>query len=105
MIVEFEKRYLRDLYHKGKSSDKNHRFQPDVVKRYKKGIDYLKLASKKEDLFRINSLNFESLKGDKIGLFSIRVNDQYRIEFRISESSEEQILTICSIVELSNHYS
>ncbi len=105
MIVEFEKEYLRDLYSTGRSSDKKHRFQPDVVKRYKKGIDNLKWASKKEDLFRINSLNFEALKGDKIGLFSIRVNDQYRIEFKLSEFSDEQILTICSIVELSNHYS
>ncbi len=105
MIVEFEKEYLRDLYSTGRSSDKKHRFQPDVVKRYKKGIDYLKWASKKEDLFRINSLNFEALQGDKIGLFSIRVNDQYRIEFKLSEFADEQILTICSIVELSNHYS
>lgn len=60
MIVEFEEEYLRDLYNKGNSGDKKHRFQPDVVKPYKKGIDYLKWASKKEDLFRINSLNFEA---------------------------------------------
>lgn len=105
MIVEFDKVYLRDLYTEGKCSDKKHRFQPDVIKRYKKGIDYLKWASRKEDLFKINSLNFESLRGDKVGLFSIRVNDQYRIEFRISENSEDSILTICNIVELSNHYS
>ncbi len=105
MIVEFEKEYLRDLYTKGNCSDKKHRFRPDVIKRYKRGIDYLKWTSRKEDLFRINSLNFEALKGDKLGLFSIRANDQYRIEFRISENAEDQILTICSIVELSNHYS
>ena len=105
MIVEFEKEYLRDLYVKGKCSDKKHRYQPDVIKRYKKGIDYLKWASRKEDLFRINSLNFESLNGGKAGLCSIRVNDQYRIEFRLSESYEEPIMTICNIVELSNHYS
>ena len=105
MIVEFEKEYLRDLYAKGNCSDKKHRFRPDVIKRYKRGIDYLKWASRKEDLFRINSLNFEALKGNKVGLFFIRVNDQYRIEFRISENAEDQILTICSITELSNHYS
>lgn len=105
MIVEFEKEYLRDLYTKGKCNDKKHRFQPDVIKPYKNGINYLILASRKEDLFRINSLHFEALKGDKAGLFSIRVNEQYRIEFRISEISEESILTICSIIELSNHYS
>lgn len=105
MIVEFEKDYLRDLYSKGSCHDKRHRFSPDIIKRYKRGIDYLKWASRKEDLFRINSLNFEALKGDRSGLFSIRVNNQYRIEFKISKNTDDPILTICSIVELSNHYS
>ena len=104
MIVEFGKAYLRDLYTKGECSDKKHRYRIDVIKRYKRGIDYLKWASRKEDLFRVNSLNFEALKGDKAGCFSIRVNDQYRIEFTMRETTEEPILTICNIVELSNHY-
>lgn len=47
MIVEFEEEYLRDLYNKGNSDDKKHRLQSDVEKRYKKGIDYLKWASKR----------------------------------------------------------
>lgn len=104
MIVEFGEEYLRDLYTKGECGDKRHRYRIDVVNRYKRGIDYLKWAARKEDLFRINSLNFEALKGDKIGRFSIRVNDRYRIEFTMRETVEEPILTICNIVELSNHY-
>lgn len=104
MIVEFGETYLRDLYINGKYDDKKHRYRIDVIKRYKRAIDYLKWASRKEDLFRINSLNFEALKGDKTGRFSIRVNDQYRIEFTMRETKEEPILTICTIVELSNHY-
>lgn len=104
MIVEFEEEYLRDLYTIGVSNDKKRRYRIDVIKRYKRRIDYLKWASRKEDLFRINSLNFEALKGNKVGRFSIRVNDQYRIEFTMRETTEEPILTICNIVELSNHY-
>lgn len=49
------------------------------------------------------SLNFEALHGDKEGIFSIRANDQYRIEFTLSESTEEPIVTICNIMELSKH--
>ena len=49
MVVAFEKEYLRDLYEAGKS-DKKHRFQPDIVKRYKRGIDYLKQARNIEEL-------------------------------------------------------
>ena len=104
MIVEFGEIYLRDLYTNGTCNDKAHRYRIDVVKRYKRGIDYLKWASRKEDLFRINSLNFEALKGKKTGLFSIRVNDQYRIEFTLTETTDDPILTICNILELSNHY-
>lgn len=104
MIVEFGEEYLRDLYNKGRCSDKKHRYRTDIIKRYKRCIDYLKWASRKEELYKINSLNFEALRGDKSGLFSIRVNDKYRIEFTLRDTVEEPILTICKIVELSNHY-
>ena len=104
MIVEFGEEYLRDLYTKGECSDRKYRYRADVIKRYKRGVDYLKWASRKEDLFRINSLNFEALRGDKVGRFSIRVNRQYRIEFTLRETDEQPVLTICNIVELSNHY-
>ncbi len=104
MIVEFKETYLKELYMYGSCKDKKHRYRNDVIKRYKRGIDYLKWASRKEDLFRINSLNFEALKGDKAGRFSIRANEKYRIEFTMLENTEQPILTVCNIVELSNHY-
>ena len=104
MIVTFSKEYLKTLYTEGRSTEKKHRFQPNIIKRYKRCIDYLKAATNKETLFLFNSLNFEALKGDKAGLFSIRVNDQYRIEFTMQESPKQPILTICNIVELTNHY-
>jgi len=104
MIVVFGEEYLRDLYTKGECNDKKHRYRIDIIKRYRRCIEYLKWASRKEDLFRINSLNFEALKGNKADRFSIRVNNQYRLEFTLSETTEEPILTICNIVELSNHY-
>ncbi len=103
MVVAFEKEYLRDLYETGKS-DKKHRFQPDIVKRYKRGIDYLKQARNIEELFLLPSLHYEVLKGDKAGISSIRVNDQYRIEFTVEQVSEPIVVTICNIIELSNHY-
>lgn len=41
MFVTFEEVYLRDLYEKGKTDDKKHRYQPDVIRRYQKCIDFL----------------------------------------------------------------
>lgn len=105
MIIEFEQEYLRELYEEGKASGKKHRFQPQVIKQYKKAIERLEIADKIEDLYHVGSLNYEKLSGDKKGLESVRVNDQYRIEFKSRKEGEEpQILTICSIIDLSNHY-
>ncbi len=104
MIVTFEQEYLRDLYETGQTTDKKHRFQPDVVKRYRERIKTLETAARVEDLFVINSLNYEVLRGDKKGVSSIRVNNQYRIEFTVKDNSVEPIVTVCNILELSNHY-
>ena len=104
MIVTFEKEYLKDLYQKGKTNDKKHRFQSDIIRRYQKCIEFLLVATKIEDLFTIYSLNYEELKGDKKGISSIRVNNKYRIEFTVKDLSDEPTITVCNIIELSNHY-
>jgi len=31
MVIVFEKKYLKELYIDGKTSEKHHRFQPDVI--------------------------------------------------------------------------
>jgi proteic killer suppression protein len=61
-------------------------------------------ASSKEELYPIKSLHFEALQGNKQGKFSVRVNQQYRIEFTLDENTEQPVLTICNITDLSNHY-
>ncbi len=104
MIVVFSKTYLKELYEKGATRDKKRRFQPEIINRYKRCIQYLMSAPSKESLYPVNSLNFKALSGDKAGLFSVRVNSKYRIEFTLEETTEDPILTICNIVELSNHY-
>jgi len=91
-------------YYKGKTTDKKYRFQPEIIKRYKLRIETLENAASIEDLFQINLLRYGVLQGNKKGISSIRVNDQYRIEFTTSEVESETIVTICNILELSNHY-
>ena len=105
MIIKFDKKYLSELYYTGKSTEKKYRFQPNVVMSYKRRIDILNDAPSIEALYSINSLRYEVLIGAKKGLSSIRVNDQYRIEFEVSETDDDEaIITICTIIELSNHY-
>ena len=104
MKVFFNEEYLERLYTEGDSGTKKYRYQPQVVRGYQKGVKYLIQARRKEDLFPFKSLHFEALHGDKEGRFSIKANDQYRIEFTLTETEDEPIVTICTIIELSNHY-
>lgn len=106
MIIQFEQEYLRELYEEGKTSNKKYRFQPQVIKNYKKTIDKLRAAGRIEDLFQLASLNYERLKGDKKELESVRVDGKYRIEFRSRTEGDEpdEVVTICSIEKLTNHY-
>jgi len=105
MKIVFDKEYLKQLYTEGKVKNKKYRFQKSVIVKYKQTIDKLRVATRIEDLYPVKSLKYEKLIGDKKGFESVRVNQQYRIEFISKlEGEEPDIITICSIVELSNHY-
>lgn len=104
MEIRFDKVYLAELYYEGQSADNKRRFQPQIVKKYQRCIDLMEAATCVETLYQYNSLNYEVLKGNKAGISSIRVNDQYRIEFTTSIVEMETIVTVCNILELSNHY-
>ena len=104
MKVLFEKDYLERLYKKGDSGEKKYRFQPQVVKKYIQIVDLMIDSPNVLSLSKYNSLRYEKLLGDKNGLSSVRVNDQYRIEFEEIIKDNETIATIVNITELSNHY-
>jgi len=104
MIVTFDQKYLQELYVDGKASDKKHRYQPQIVAKYVKVINLMKQQENVLGLVKYGSLHYEKLRGDKDGFSSVRVNDQYRIEFVETVEEGKQIATICNITELSNHY-
>lgn len=104
MQVYFREEYLRELYEKGRSKDKKHRYQPEIVRKYTKLINLMIAQDNVLGLMKYGSLHYKHLHGDKKGLSSVRVNDQYRIEFAEILRGEETIASICDITELSNHY-
>ncbi len=104
MVVTFEKEYLQELYVRGRTSDKKHRFQHDVIARYIKVVNTMKNVTNVVDLARLNRLHYEHLRGNKNGYSSVRVNDKYRIEFIEKTVNNQTIATVCNITELSNHY-
>lgn len=103
MEIRFDKLYLKGLYVDG-NAGKKHRFQPQIIKRYIRVIDLMIEVPNVKSLTQYNSLHYERLTGDKAGLSSVRVNDQYRIEFEEINKNGEVIASICNITELSNHY-
>ncbi|MFV0346087.1 MAG: type II toxin-antitoxin system RelE/ParE family toxin [Bacteroidales bacterium] len=105
MNVEFEKKYLAELYENGRTSEKKYRFQPQIIKGYLKCVKALLSASKMEDLYGYKALNYKEMKGNKKGLSSLRINDQCRLEFReITNITNQTIVEICSLVDITNHY-
>ena len=104
MEITFEEDYLRELYYEGKAHNKKYRFQPQIIKKYVRVIDLMASLNSTEDFYRYKALHYEALVGDKKDRESVRVNDQYRIEFHSEVVGNEKQITICNILELSNHY-
>ena len=45
------------------------------------------------------------MKGDKKGLSFLRINGQYKLEFRERANAGNQaVIEICSLVDITNHY-
>lgn len=101
MVIEYEKDYLRELYDNGKCKNKKYRFQQQVIHKYQKRVDTLIAATRIEDLFVFNSLNFEALDN---GYYSIRIDYHYRLLFKTRMEGNDEILTICIITDITNHY-
>lgn len=101
MKIEYEKDYLEELYTSGKCKNNKYRFQQSVIRKYQMRIDTLIAATRIEDLFVFNSLNFEALDN---GYYSVRIDFHYRLVFKIREEGSEPRLTVCAITDITNHY-
>lgn len=104
MKITFKQVHLQELYEFEKTKNKKYRYQPQVVRKYVDKINILRSVTRIEDLFIIRSLHYEALSGAN-GRQSIRVDNRYRIEFYTTQEGDEpNVITICCIAELSNHY-
>lgn len=102
MEVYFNNTNLEKLY-AGLHVSGKLRYNKEVIEKFRMKIDILKNADSTAELRNIRSLNFEALKGDKKGLYSIRVDLKYRLEFVI-EKNKISVAEIIFIENLSNHY-
>lgn len=102
MKIYFNNKYLEELAEsqpKGKM-----RYTSEVIKMYRKKLVILGNVRNSNELRVFKSLHFERLTGDKLGLYSIRVNEKYRLEFLLNKEKDIVIEEIVVIEDLSNHY-
>lgn len=78
MIRSFADSETERFYTTGKSR----RFPPDIHRRAAMRLVQLNAATQPEDLRLPPSNRLEALKGDRIGQWSVRINDQWRVCFR-----------------------
>ena len=104
MEVLFKTTELEMLYETGRGTGKP-KFPNEAIKQYKRKIDLLIAIDSLNDLNRYRSLNFEALKGNRKGEYSIRLNKQFRLIFEPhDETGQTLTINIILINEISKHY-
>ncbi len=81
MIRSFADKETESFHITGKSR----RFPGDIQKRAAMRLTQLNAATRVEDLRLPPSNRLEALRDDRQGQWSIRINDQWRICFRLAE--------------------
>ncbi|MCQ3806759.1 MAG: type II toxin-antitoxin system RelE/ParE family toxin [Acidimicrobiaceae bacterium] len=97
MRFDFEDDDLRRLY-----EDREFvlpRIGPDVTKAFRKKMGLIANSASESDLRSFRALRLEKLKGGRTGQHSIRLNDQWRLIFRIETDAEGRLLIIVEIVD------
>lgn len=102
MLIKFINAYLENLYI-GKPVKVKPIYNKEVVIQFKKTVLRIEQAENSNQLKQFRSLNFEALKGNKKGTYSVRVNKQYRLEFSL-ENDNITLVEIVLIEKLSKHY-
>ncbi|MGA2585004.1 MAG: type II toxin-antitoxin system RelE/ParE family toxin [Tepidisphaeraceae bacterium] len=69
-------------------------FGSNVVKAYRRQMNFIRNAVDERDFYAMKSLHFEKLAGDRAGKHSIRLNDQFRLVFRIERIPSKTIVII-----------
>lgn len=82
MIIEFEKKYLSELYSIGRYISKTYTYNPTVVARYKMRVDALAVARSVEQLKAFKSWDVRPI--DEAGHFSVRLDYSYCLIFKIN---------------------
>ena len=97
MRIDFEDDELRRLYEERDCHAP--RYGTDLVKAIRKKIGIIVAAATEQDLRSMKSLHFEKLVADRAGQHSIRLNDQWRLVFRLETGDDGRVVVILEVVD------
>jgi len=102
MIIQFNNAYLQKLF-EGKQVAGKPRYSRDVILKFKKTILMLQNTESINEIKKFRGLNFEALKGDFKGFYSVRVDLSYRLILSI-EKGTVVVTDVLIVEDLTNHY-
>lgn len=85
MIVSFGDKATEDLYN-GVNSRYSRKFSSNLVSVALRKLDMINASHAPEDLKAPPGNRLEHLRGNLSGFYSIRINDQFRIIFKMTQS-------------------
>ncbi len=100
MKVAFADKDLENLYKDGESGKSA--YPQGITKRYVMRVNTIKSATKFNDLFELRSLKFEKI--DKKNRYSVRINDQYRLEMTYDDIKDDIVIKGFIMQAISKHY-
>ena len=90
MISSFGDVTTADIYH-GNDTKAARRIGRELWSRVQQKLDLLNACTSVEDLRMPPANRLEKLRGDLVGFYSIRVNQQYRIVFKFADGNCEEV--------------
>jgi len=102
MIIQFNNAYLQKIF-EGKQVTGKPKYSQDVILKFKKTVLMLQNTENIKELRKFRGLNFEALKGDYKGYYSVRVDLQYRLILSVEKNSIV-VTDVLVIEDLTSHY-
>lgn len=93
MILSFADQATEDIYN-GIDSKAARRFPKEIWPLTRRKLDMIDAAKEIKDLASPPGNRLEKLKGDLVGYWSIRVNDQFRLIFQFTSGNASKVQLI-----------
>ncbi|KAF0844264.1 proteic killer suppression protein [Methylovorus glucosotrophus] len=68
-----------------------------IVRAYRKRIQTIRAATDERAFYALKSLHFEKLVGNRVGEYSMRLNEQWRLILKFKTQGDGKIVIVISI--------